>query len=64
MIYLNTFTLSPPPEFINTGRYRSAIPKLEFNVAYSLHIFVKTRLPSLEFGEIAFFEVEPQSVGQ
>ena len=55
MIYLNTFTLPPHPEFIDTGRYRSAIPKLEFNAAYPLHVFVKTRLPPLEFGEVTFF---------
>lgn len=55
MIYLNTFTLPPRPEFIDTGRYRSAIPKLEFNAAYPLHVFVKTRLPPLEFGEITLF---------
>ena len=55
MIYLNTFTLPPHPEFIDTGRYRSAIPKLEFNAAYPLHVFVKTRLPPLEFGEVTLF---------
>ena len=55
MIYLNTFTLPPRPEFIDTGSYHSGIPKLDFNAAYPLHVFVKKRLPRLEFGEITIF---------
>lgn len=55
MIYLNTFTLPDPPDSIPTGSYRSAIPKNCFNISYPIHVFVKTRLPRLEFGEITIF---------
>ena len=55
MIYLNTFTLPDPPDSIPTGSYRSAIPKNCFNISYPIHVFVKTWLPRLEFGEITIF---------
>ena len=55
MIYLNTFSLPEPPDSIPTGSYRSAIPKECFNISYPIHVFVKTRLPLLEFSEITIF---------
>lgn len=55
MIYLNTFCLPDPPDSIYTGRYRSNISKNCFNISYPIHVFVKTRLPLLEFSEITIF---------
>jgi len=55
LIYLNTFCLPDPPDLIDAGRYRSNIPKACFNISYPIHVFVKTRLPLLEFSEITLF---------